>query len=96
MVQTVNKILVGNKCDMEAQREVSSAEGQELAREYGMKFFETSARSNTNVSEAFSTLSTDVIQRLLASGDQAHQQAGSVNLASYSSTQEKKKGGCCH
>ena len=91
--QTVNKILVGNKCDMEAQRQVSMAEGQELAREYGMKFFETSARSNISVADAFTTLSTDGIERLLASGDHTHQPGG-VSVA-HTSTHEKKKAGCC-
>ncbi|KAH9734876.1 ras-related protein RABE1c [Citrus sinensis] len=38
----VNKILVGNKADMdESKRAVPTAKGQELADEYGIKFFET-------------------------------------------------------
>uniref|UniRef100_A0A0D9WWI6 GTP-binding protein n=1 Tax=Leersia perrieri TaxID=77586 RepID=A0A0D9WWI6_9ORYZ len=37
----VNKILVGNKVDMDAKRVVSTAQGQKLADEYGIKFFET-------------------------------------------------------
>merc|ERR1719174_2585326 len=40
--QTVNKILIGNKCDMTSMRQVTSAQGEQLAREYDMKFFETS------------------------------------------------------
>ena len=47
--QTVNKILVGNKCDLASQRQVSTQQGEQLAREYGIKFFETSARNNLNV-----------------------------------------------
>merc|ERR1719235_1605555 len=63
--QTVNKILIGNKCDMASMRQVSTAQGEQLAREYDMKFYETSARSGMNVQEAFLTLATDVKDRLL-------------------------------
>ena len=66
--QTVNKILVGNKCDLASQRQVSTQQGEQLAREYDIKFFETSARSNVNVQTAFVTLATDVVERLSASG----------------------------
>lgn len=38
------QILVGNKCDDEANRKIPTARGAELAAEYGMKFFETSAK----------------------------------------------------
>nr|GMD83706.1 Ras-related protein RABE1c [Ipomoea batatas] len=38
----VNKILVGNKADMdESKRAVPTSKGQALADEYGIKFFET-------------------------------------------------------
>mmetsp|Transcript_16388 Transcript_16388/g.19376 ORF Transcript_16388/g.19376 Transcript_16388/m.19376 type:complete len:174 (-) Transcript_16388:500-1021(-) len=45
----VNKILIGNKCDMDEQRVVSTEEGQNLAKEYGIQFFETSAKNDNNV-----------------------------------------------
>ncbi|CAI0443079.1 unnamed protein product [Linum tenue] len=43
----VNKILVGNKADMdESKRAVPTSKGQALADEYGMKFFETVSNRN--------------------------------------------------
>jgi len=45
----VNKILIGNKCDMEDQRVVSFEEGKQLASEFGIQFFETSAKNDMNV-----------------------------------------------
>lgn len=47
-------ILVGNKCDLHHAREVSMQEGQELADNIMCPFFETSAKSKVNVTEAFS------------------------------------------
>jgi hypothetical protein len=46
------QILVGNKSDMaDEKRAVPYAKGQALAEEYGMRFFETSAKDNINVEE---------------------------------------------
>src|SRR3990167_3434448 len=49
----VPMILVGNKCDLEEERHVTTAEGQDLARSFGCPFFETSAKERINVDEAF-------------------------------------------
>ncbi|KAJ3115766.1 Ras GTPase [Nowakowskiella sp. JEL0407] len=46
-------IIVGNKCDLEHERQVSMIEGRELARSYGCKFVETSAKKKINVDEAY-------------------------------------------
>lgn len=64
----VNKILIGNKCDDVERRVVDRERGVELAREYGLKFMETSAKNNVNVEEAFMTLSRDIKRRLIDTG----------------------------
>ena len=40
----VEKIIVGNKTDLENQRRVSTEKGQTMAIEYGLKLMETSAK----------------------------------------------------
>ncbi|XP_035855790.1 ras-related protein Rab-8B-like [Sander lucioperca] len=47
----VEMMILGNKCDMNDQRQVSKEEGEELAIDYGIKFLETSAKGNINVEE---------------------------------------------
>jgi small GTP-binding protein len=49
-------ILVGNKCDLEDQREVSTQEGQDLAKQLNIGFTETSAKQKLNVEHAFHEL----------------------------------------
>eukprot|EP01125_Pyxidicula_operculata_P012590 TRINITY_DN413_c0_g1_i1.p1 TRINITY_DN413_c0_g1~~TRINITY_DN413_c0_g1_i1.p1 ORF type:complete len:155 (-),score=40.22 TRINITY_DN413_c0_g1_i1:51-515(-) len=46
-------VLVGNKSDLEEDREVSTEDGQELANSFGWRFMEASAKTKTNVVEAF-------------------------------------------
>lgn len=53
-------IIVGNKTDLEIERQVSKKSGERIAYEYGFKFFETSAKDNVNVQEVFQQLTTDM------------------------------------
>ncbi|KAF8794390.1 ras-related protein Rab-3-like [Argiope bruennichi] len=53
-------VLVGNKCDMEDERVVSTERGKQLADQLGLEFFETSAKENLNVKIVFERL-VDII-----------------------------------
>lgn len=46
----VKKIIIGNKIDL--PREVLKDEAESLANEYGIKYFETSAKDNINIKES--------------------------------------------
>lgn len=48
-MENVNKLLVGNKCDLTSKKVVTYDEGKELADCYGIQFIETSAKSSQNV-----------------------------------------------
>merc|ERR1711941_102149 len=56
----VEKMILGNKCDMNDRRQVSKERGEQLAIEYGIKFMETSAKASINVEDAFFTLARDI------------------------------------
>jgi len=47
---------VGNKSDLEDERVVGKDQGQNLAKEFGCAFLESSAKSKINVSEIFHDL----------------------------------------
>ncbi|XP_070828864.1 ras-related protein Rab-8B-like isoform X2 [Chaetodon trifascialis] len=60
----VEKMVLGNKCDMTDRRQVSKDRGEKLAIDYGVKFLETSAKSSLNVEEAFYTMGRDILHNL--------------------------------
>ncbi|KAJ1328690.1 hypothetical protein BSLG_009925 [Batrachochytrium salamandrivorans] len=49
-------ILVANKCDLEAQRQVSKEEGEAFAHKHGLLYLETSAKTGHQVEQAFLVL----------------------------------------
>jgi Ras-related protein Rab-18 len=55
-VDAAVKMVVGNKADMEAAREVPRAEGEAFARRHGCLFAETSAKLGLAVGQAFEEL----------------------------------------
>lgn len=61
----VQKLILANKCDLEAERKVQYEEGEGLAKELSdenckVEFMEVSAKSGKNVIEAFSKISEQI------------------------------------
>lgn len=66
-------ILVGNKSDLKDAREVTTAEGKELAEAQGLFFIETSALDSSNVSAAFQTVVGEIYNILSRKVMQSHE-----------------------
>ena len=89
----VNKILIGNKCDWEEKRAVSTEQGQALADELGIPFLEVSAKSNINIDKAFYSLASDIKKRIIdTSKNDATAGSAGVNVAGSSESSGSK---CC-
>jgi len=91
--QDVCKILLGNKCDMTEEREVSTEEAKKLAEEFKIPFMETSAKDNINVKDAFLTITKDVVKTLAPGGDS--QNARRPKGQKLEQVKKNKKNGCC-
>lgn len=59
----VEKILVGNKCDM-PEGKVSTDMAQKYAREHGMKYLTVSAKDGMNIDYLFEILANDCAKRI--------------------------------
>lgn len=62
--ETVVKILVGNKVDLQESRAVQKSEGEALARSLGVLYVETSAKTGENVDSVFMNLSKQIYDTL--------------------------------
>ena len=85
------KLLIGNKSDR-SDRQVSEQDGQSLARELGMPFLETSARTAENVEAAFVRMATQLIT--MRNHDKEEEEKAKVNLARQQQVAQQGASGC--
>jgi small GTP-binding protein len=81
-------ILVGNKTDLITSRCITAEEGEALAKKLNILFMETSAKTNTNVSELFIKLAQN-----LKNSPAPVQKSDLVSPMSGAQSSEEKK--CC-
>jgi len=62
--ENVNKLLVGNKCDLTNKKVVDYTSAKEYADQLGIPFLETSAKNATNVEQAFMTMAAEIKNRV--------------------------------
>ena len=61
-------ILIGNKKDLEDKRQVSYEEGEAFAKENGLMFLETSAKTAYNVVESFNLSAQCILNNIERTG----------------------------
>ncbi|XP_077394966.1 ras-related protein Rab-37 isoform X3 [Festucalex cinctus] len=82
-------MLLGNKADLAAERVVKTEDGEKLAKEYGVPFMETSAKTGVNVELAFLAIAKELKHRTT---HQPHEPKFQIH--DYIESQ-KHKTGCC-
>nr|GMD29784.1 ras-related protein RABD2a [Ipomoea batatas]GMD38166.1 ras-related protein RABD2a [Ipomoea batatas] len=90
--ENVNKLLVGNKCDLAENRAVSYETAKAFADEIGIPFMETSAKDATNVEQTFMAMSASIKNRMASQPANA-MKPPTVNIKGQPVAQNSS--GCC-
>jgi Ras-related protein Rab-1A len=94
--EKVKIVLVGNKVDEEEQRKVSTQQGELLAKDYNLQFFETSAKNNIRVEEVFGYVTREIYNVNNKSSENLERRKSKANIAlNDSGKPSKKKMECC-
>ncbi|XP_031833648.1 RAS oncogene family member Rab1 [Nomia melanderi] len=90
----VNKLLVGNKCDLHAKKVVDYTIAKEYADQLGIPFLETSAKNAMNVEQAFMTMAAEIKLRVGPPSSGNSDPANKVKIE-HGRPIEPSKSGCC-
>ena len=92
--------LVGNKIDLEDKRVISKEEGQKFADDNGLLFFETSAKTGTNIEEIFNKCTSDIVAKIESGAIVVDSFNSGIKIGKYPNKEieqalVQKKKGCC-
>ncbi len=90
-------ILIGNKKDLEDQRQVKYEDGKRLAEEHNLLFLETSAKTAENVQECFTVSAERILDQIAKSGVDPTAPPKNVRISIEEDDEEKEvaKKKCC-
>ncbi|PPR00499.1 hypothetical protein CVT24_005522 [Panaeolus cyanescens] len=86
-------VVVGNKCDLEFERQITTSEGRDLANRFNCRFLEASAKLRINVDESFVELVREI--RKYNQGFRNGRPTKSGGPIGYSQDSRDETPGCC-
>lgn len=94
--ENVNRVLIGNKCDIDGKKAVTTEEGKELADSLGIPFMETSAKTSINVEQSFLRMASEIKSRVaVTTSKPTNPTAKGQQLSTGKAISAKKGQGCC-
>jgi len=92
--ENVNKLLVGNKCDLQAEKTVDTNAAKEFADSYDIPFIETSAKTGNNVEKCFVQIATSIKNRMSAQNPNKGDSGSTIQVGGKSNKPHKEKCKC--
>ncbi|KAF1744813.1 hypothetical protein MXB_78, partial [Myxobolus squamalis] len=92
--EEVQKILVGNKVDLESKRAVDFETAKAFADQNGLTLLETSSRTSINVEKAFQSMTEEILKRIGPKTPQKSENEKNIFKMSAPVTNDNK-GNCC-
>lgn len=91
----VVKILLGNKCDLTKEKRVRDSEIEALAKEVNLPYFETSAKMDRNIKEAFDFMAKEIKKHFMFNATESIFAETRLSSKPQETTQDEKKIKCC-
>ena len=91
--ENVKIIILGNKSDLKDKRVVAEDIAINFAQKHNFKYFETSAKDNTNINEAFKALADSFMENRTINRAESKHHKGSISIKK--GDVNKKKKSCC-
>mmetsp|Transcript_11170 Transcript_11170/g.14883 ORF Transcript_11170/g.14883 Transcript_11170/m.14883 type:complete len:209 (+) Transcript_11170:131-757(+) len=92
--ENVNKLLVGNKCDLEDKRQVAYETAKEFADDLQISYIETSAKNATNVDETFIKIASEIQKHKQGPQESAPESQGDPFPPPTKKQKAQRRGGC--
>ncbi|KXN71355.1 putative ras-related protein rab-2, partial [Conidiobolus coronatus NRRL 28638] len=100
--QNTTIMLIGNKSDLDSKREVTREEGEKFAKENGLIFMETSAKTAQNVEDAFLDTAKNIYEKIQAGVLDVGSESTGIKIGHSSGGNnsipmgyQSQTGGCC-
>ena len=91
-----NIFLIGNKIDLNNERAISRINGETLANNLGLKYYETSSKINLNINEVFSRMIIDCHMDISKTSDVfVKSNSNSLSASANTNQPNDNEGGCC-
>ena len=91
-----NIFLIGNKIDLNNERAISRINGETLANNLGLKYYETSSKINLNINEVFSRMIIDCHMDISKTSDVfVKSNNNSLSASVNTNNPNDNEGGCC-
>ena len=87
----INQVIVGNKIDLENERQITKEEGEKMSSAYSLKYFETSAKENIGINEFMLSIINEIAQDKY---DEKKEEETNENITLEKQKEEKANKGC--
>eukprot|EP00483_Globobulimina_turgida_P000418 UN00418 len=91
---SISKVIIGNKCDIINDRVIPAEQGKNLASEYNVPFYETSAKTDINVAKVFLDIATEIVKNKFSEDEELDNKKKGKNIKLHPNARNQRNCAC--